>query len=201
MTRNTLLPSLLAGAAILLTTAVTSHAGQPTKQLKSTTDALLEVLENPELAGEQNREQRRTKLRSILRDRFALRQMGRLTVQTEAWNQAGDEQHERFFELFEALLERTYLAEIEGYEGQTIKFQGESIQGRTATVTTLIRRRKTEDLPITYRVLNRGDDWVVYDVIISGVSVVRNYRDQFAEILNGGTFADLIAKLKEKGLE
>ena len=51
---------------------------------------------------------------------------------------------------------------------------------------------------ISYRLRNRKDAWKIIDVVIEGVSLVSNYRSQFATVLNGGTIDDLIAKLKDK---
>lgn len=186
------------GAGLFLAATASLQAGEPTRQLKSTTDKLLAVLENPELKGEDKQTQRREKLGAILRDRFALRQMARLTIRTPDWNQAGKQQQDRFFDLFGRLLERTYLDEIDQYEGQTITFGEENVRGQTATVKSTIKRDEADNLPVTYRVLKRGGEWVIYDVGIDGVSLVRNYRDQFAEILDGADFDALLAKLEDK---
>ena len=51
---------------------------------------------------------------------------------------------------------------------------------------------------IAYRLRDRKDAWKIIDVVIEGVSLVSNYRTQFASVLNGGTIDDLIAKLKDK---
>ncbi len=186
-------------AALFLVATAGLQAGEPSKQLKSTTDKLLAVLEKPELKGEDKQDQRRDKLGDILRERFALRQMARLTIRTPEWNQASEQQKERFFDLFGRLLERTYLDEIDNqYEGQTITFGEENIQGRTGTVKSIIKRDDADNLPITYRVLKRGDKWVIYDVGIDDVSLVGNYKDQFAEILEGADFDELLAKLEDK---
>lgn len=186
-------------AALFLVATAGLQAGEPSKQLKSTTDKLLAVLEKPELKGEDKQDQRRNKLGDILRERFALRQMARLTIRTPEWNQASEQQKERFFDLFGRLLERTYLDEIDNqYEGQTITFGEENIQGRTGTVKSIIKRDDADNLPITYRVLKRGDKWVIYDVGIDDVSLVGNYKDQFAEILEGADFDELLAKIEDK---
>ena len=55
-----------------------------------------------------------------------------------------------------------------------------------------------DDAKISYRLRNRNDRWRIIDVVIEGVSLVSNYRSQFAEVLNNGTIDDLIAKLRDK---
>ena len=54
---------------------------------------------------------------------------------------------------------------------------------------------------ISYRLRLRKERWRIIDVVIEGVSLVSNYRSQFAEILNRGTIDDLLAKLRDKNFE
>ena len=46
--------------------------------------------------------------------------------------------------------------------------------------------------------MKKGDEWLVYDVIIEGVSLVRNYRTEFARILNKEKFPGLVRRMQEK---
>jgi phospholipid transport system substrate-binding protein len=54
------------------------------------------------------------------------------------------------------------------------------------------------DAPVVYRVRKEGGSWLVYDISIEGVSLVYNYRTQFNSILSKSSYAELVAKLKEK---
>jgi phospholipid transport system substrate-binding protein len=57
--------------------------------------------------------------------------------------------------------------------------------------------KKTE-IPMDYRLMKRGDDWKVYDVLIDGISLVQNYRGQFAAILRASSYEHLVQMLREK---
>ena len=63
--------------------------------------------------------------------------------------------------------------------------------------TRIVTKNGTE-VPIDYRLLKKGDRWLVYDVNIEGVSLVSNYRTQFNKIIQTGSFEDLIQKLRTK---
>ena len=54
------------------------------------------------------------------------------------------------------------------------------------------------EIPLDYRLLNKGVEWRVYDVVVDGVSLVNNYRGQFSKILRTSTFADLVDQLRKK---
>jgi phospholipid transport system substrate-binding protein len=65
-------------------------------------------------------------------------------------------------------------------------------------VATRIATKNGTEVPIEYRLLKKGDRWLVYDLNIEGVSLVSNYRTQFNKIIQTGSFTDLIQKLKAK---
>ena len=58
--------------------------------------------------------------------------------------------------------------------------------------------RKNVETPVNYMLKNTNDRWMVYDVEVEGVSLVNNYRTQFASVLGKENFAGLIARLEEK---
>ena len=66
------------------------------------------------------------------------------------------------------------------------------------TVKSRIEGGQFDGAEIAYRLRKRKDEWRIIDVVIEGVSLVSNYRSQFAEVLNGGTIEDLLAKLRDK---
>ena len=72
------------------------------------------------------------------------------------------------------------------------------MDGDTASVATRIVTKNGTEVPIDYRLLKKGDRWLVYDVNIEGVSLVSNYRTQFNKIIQTGSYNDLIQKLRAK---
>jgi phospholipid transport system substrate-binding protein len=66
-----------------------------------------------------------------------------------------------------------------------------------AEVRTKVVTRQGEEFSLDYRLLKGGDRWRVYDVVIEGVSLVSNYRSQFADILQKSSYEELSRKLKE----
>jgi phospholipid transport system substrate-binding protein len=73
-----------------------------------------------------------------------------------------------------------------------------SIEGDQAKVHTKLTTKGGSDIPIEYRMHRKGDRWLVYDVIIEGVSLVANYRTQFNKIIQTSSYQELVRKMKTK---
>ena len=87
---------------------------------------------------------------------------------------------------------------ILSYENETIVFDRETMlsEKKAEVQTRLIS--SSREIPILYRVILKGGEWKVYDVIIEGVSLVKNYRTQFKEILGRKSPDELLEMLREK---
>jgi phospholipid transport system substrate-binding protein len=72
------------------------------------------------------------------------------------------------------------------------------VQGDQAVVRTRIVTKQGTEIPVDYRLLLRGDRWLIYDVVIEGVSLVANYRGQFDKIIRNGSFTELLQRLRAK---
>jgi phospholipid transport system substrate-binding protein len=114
------------------------------------------------------------------------------------WAQRTAAERQEVVTLFGELLERSYLSKIEGYSGERIAFGGEAVQGDQAVVRTRIVTKQGTEIPVDYRLLLRGDRWLIYDVVIEGVSLVANYRGQFDKIIRNGSFTELLQRLRAK---
>lgn len=192
-------------AALFLTAALTlaalaphASAGTITDQIKGTTDAIAALLDDPKMAGDENRDARRVALRDILRKRFAIGKMAQLAVGKEAWKTGSEEEQKRFETVFEKLLEKSYIGQIESYGGQNIEYDKETAKGRVGALTSHITSPAGDEFELSYRVFNSNGQWLVYDVSVDGVSVVKNYQAQFKEPLQDGTFTDLLKQLEKK---
>jgi phospholipid transport system substrate-binding protein len=172
-------------------------AGAPTDQLRAQVDRVLKTLEDPELKKEARARDRRTAVRQLAEEIFDFSETARRSLGRH-WGGRTEAERAEFVRLFGDLLERSYLSKIEVYGGERVQYTGDSIDGDNANVKTKIITKNGTEIPIDYRMLKRGDRWVVYDVVIEGVSLVSNYRTQFNKIIQTSSFQELVKKMKTK---
>jgi phospholipid transport system substrate-binding protein len=131
---------------------------------------------------------------------FDFKEMARLAL-SRHWSAQSPTDQEEFVRLFTELLERSYLSTIENYAGERIAFLGESINGSYAQVRSRITTDRRVEISIDYRLIDRGDRWEVYDVVLDNVSLVSNYRSQFNSIIRTSSFGELLTRLRNKQIE
>jgi phospholipid transport system substrate-binding protein len=190
----------LALAAVLLVPLAGPNrawAGAPTDQLRTQIDRAVKVLEDPELKKDGHQRERRTAVRQIANDIFDFSETAKRSL-ARHWAPRTQAERDEFVGLFTDLLERSYISKIELYGGEKIQYVGESIEGDGAVVRTKLVTKQGTEIPIDYRMLRRGDKWLVYDVVIEGVSLISNYRTQFNKIITTSSFQDLMKKMRTK---
>jgi len=196
MIRPRLLLLPLAGL-VALAAAAPAAAGPPTDQLKGAIERVLSTIENPALKGEGKVMDRRREVRKIANDIFDFGEISRRSL-ARHWQGLSDRDREEFIVLFGDLLERSYVSRIEQYGGEKIQYTAEKVDGDLAVVSSRIIAKGGTEVPVDYRMLRRGDRWLVYDVSIEGVSLVANYRTQFNKIIQTSSYKDLVKKMKAK---
>lgn len=116
------------------------------------------------------------------------------------WLSRVPEDQDAFTRLFAIFLERGFVAMVGSKasvaSGVKIQYLGESIDGDSAGVATTLLTRGGQELPIVYWMVRRGDRWKVKDVVVDGVSLVMNYRAQFARVLTAYPYAELVARMQ-----
>jgi phospholipid transport system substrate-binding protein len=177
--------------------AVPATAGAPLDQLKAQIDRVIKVLEDPELKKDGKSSARRAAVRKIADDIFDFPETAKRSL-ARHWQPRSPAEKDEFVRLFSDLLERSYISKIELYGGEKIMFLGDSIEGDQASVRTRILTKGGAEVPVEYRMLKKADRWLVYDVVIEGVSLVANYRTQFNKIIQTSSYADLVKKMKVK---
>jgi phospholipid transport system substrate-binding protein len=186
---------LVTAGGIVMLSAAGAAAGIPSDQLKGSVDQVVEVLKDPKLKAESMTSERRTAVRKVANNIFDFTETARRALGPH-WQNLSDKDREEFVSLFSDLLESAYISKIEQYTGEPIKFVGDSVDGDVATVRTRIITKKGTEIPIDYRMLRRGDRWLVYDVNIEGVSLVANYRTQFNKIIQTASYEELIKRMR-----
>jgi len=177
----------------MMTLAISADAiDNATESVRMSVDSIIGILKDTGLDQPSKRE----KIRVVIAERFDFRAMSQRTLATN-WRKASKEEQQQFIELFSQLIQNTYIGRVEAYTNEEVKYPGEKITNDRAVVDTLIVSSSAE-IPVTYKLYLKDDQWLVYDVNIEGVSLISNYRNSYQEIVKREGFAGLLAKMEEK---
>jgi phospholipid transport system substrate-binding protein len=174
-----------------------AQAGPPLEQLRAQIDRVLKVLDDPDMKKNGRARDRRAAVRKIADDIFDFQETAKRSL-ARHWQPRTAAERDEFVKLFSDLLERSYISKIELYGGEKIAYLGDVMDGDQALVRTRIVTKGGAEVPIEYRMLKKGERWLVYDVVIEGVSLVANYRTQFNKIIQTSSYAELVRKMKVK---
>ncbi len=181
----------------ILSWSVSSWATEPMEAIKQTTDKILSIVTSSALKSPSKTAEREKLIRQAVDERFDWEEMARRSLATH-WAKRTPEERKEFVPLFADLLERTYMKKVEDYSGEKVVYEGETKEGDYATVKVKIITKKNKDILVDYRLKKEGNNWLIYDVSIMGVSLVNNYRTQFNSIISQSSYENLVKKLKEK---
>ena len=183
---------------MLCQTVGAANESKAIESVRTTVEAVLDVMRDETLSGPEKSRERREKMKALISVRFDFREMSRRAL-ARHWKKRTPEEQDEFVNLFSDLLQRTYISKIEKYTDEKVNYNKEVIRkkGKYSIVRTSILS-KDITIPIDYRLMRRGDKWMVYDVLVEGVSIISNYRSQYNNILSRKSYAELIQKMKEK---
>jgi phospholipid transport system substrate-binding protein len=187
--------SVAAMAALIL--SATAYAAAPEEVLKVSLNKGLEVLKNKELSVPEKSEQKRKALRDIADRMFDFEEMSKRTLALE-WKKRSKEEQAEFVVLFKEFLAGVYIGKIEKYGDEDVRYLAENVEGEYSIVKTNVVNKENLSIPIDYKMISKNSDWKVYDVVIEGVSLVNNYRNQFNQIVRTKSYQELVKMLKEK---
>ena len=170
--------------------------GSPTGAVKETVDQVFVVLRDQALKDPARETERRAKLEEIIGKRFDYAEMAKRTLPSQ-WKGLSAEQQQEFVTLFQQFLANSYVGNVDGYSGEEVEYLKEREKGEFAEVQTKVVSPKVQ-IPLDYRLLQKNGEWRVYDVVIDGVSLMKNYRGQFSRIINSSSFEALLEKLRSK---
>lgn len=190
------------GAALLLT-AVAAASADPAIQtgasalISHTVDEVLVILNDPKL----DRKARLSRLEAIAHERFDFVTMSQLVV-ARYWKTFTPEQRDSFVEEFKTFLARSYGDRIDRYTNEQVEIVGEMpAPAGDRKVMTRIVGGEYGGAEVEYRLREKSGTWRVIDVKVEGISLVLNYRDQFAAVLSRDGADGLLKQLRKKNAE
>ena len=165
-----------------------------TDKLKSTIDKVIAIVKVENL--KKDKQSRRVALRKAIDERFDYRQMVMRSL-AKNWDPRSDQERQQFISLFKSLLENSYASKLESYSDEKINYLSEVIKGKYALVKTEVVR-PSSTIVVDYKLIQENGNWRVYDFVIEGVSMIRNYRSQFTKIIRKDSYEVLVQKLADK---
>jgi phospholipid transport system substrate-binding protein len=169
-------------------------AGAPTDAVREYTDAVVKALEDPSLKTSD----RRSAVRKLAFEAFDVQETARRALGPH-WQQRTPAEREEFVQLFADLLERTYIAKIDLYGGERLKFTEEKVDGDIAVVRAKVTTKQGTDVPVEARMNKKNERWLIYDVAIENISLISNYRAQFDRIIRTSSYGELVKRLRNRG--
>lgn len=185
--------------ALLL--AAPALAGPALDQTKAAVDKVLSILRDPAFKDPGTKDAQREKLRAAADELFDWTALARRAAALE-WKSMNPDQRQEFTQLFSRILEKSYMDKIQSYTNEKVRYDKETALDKDkADVGTMVVT-STKEIPIDYRLYDTGGGvWRVYDVFVEGVSLVKNYRTQFRDILARNSVEELLDQMRKKVAE
>jgi len=171
----------------------------PDALVKQISDQVLEILRTDSGLRAGRTDQAIQRLEAVVRPHFDFRRMTMLAVGRD-WRNATPEQKDRIEQEFYVLLVRTYSNALTQYSNQSVRVKpfrmapGE----KQVRVQTEVQQPGAQPVTVDYVMEDKGQGWKVFDVIVAGVSLVTNYRGNFAQEINANGIEGLIRALSER---
>lgn len=168
---------------------------QPQVLIENMVNSVLDVLRQEEIPAAEKKAQVSGKVQEYLN----VTSMSQRTL-GNYWQGASVEQRQRFSDLFVKVLEGTFLNRIGEYSDGEVKYLKQRVKGNKAIIDTEI---VSGDLtvPVQYKMIYENDSWQVIDVVIEGVSLIRNYRANYGEIIRKDGYDGLFALMEQKVID
>lgn len=183
---------LLLTASLFITTQAFAI---PMDDVKKTVDEVVRIVADKEMKN--NDKKRRQALKKSISVIFDYGEMAKRSL-GKHWNNRTPAEKKQFADLFSNLLEKSYASKIESYNNEKILYIKENVDGDHAEVKSKVVTAKRDEFTLDYRLINKQGKWMVYDVVIEGVSLVSNYRSQFNRIISANGYDELVKKLQSK---
>jgi phospholipid transport system substrate-binding protein len=164
-------------------------------QVSNTVDSILDIL-NEENVFQEKWPEKKEEIVTFIKERFDFRELSKRAL-GKHWKKISLKEQDNFITLFQDVLQNTYIERLKTYSNEKIVFHKQVTKGEKALVYCAFFRNDQE-IPMKYRARRINESWLIYDIIIEGVSLVSNYRKQFDQIIRKNKYDGLIAKMKEK---
>ena len=184
-------------AAVLIVMPFQAYAASAKETVETSVNKVTKTLGDPTFQAKP-KDAKITEIGNIIGEVFDYTELSKRTLGRE-WKKMKPEQQKEFIELFKELLQGVYADRLLAYTDEKIVFDKELElkKGRAEVQSNIVLSDGTK-VPIFYRLTDKSGDWKTYDLIIEGVSLVKNYRSQFREIISKDSPEKLLEIMRNK---
>ena len=183
--------------AILIVLPFQTYAATPKETVEDGVNNVLKTLGDPDFKAKPKDEQIAV-VGAEIDKIFDFKELSRRTL-GKHWKKMSAEQQTEFVKLFRELLQGVYADRLLAYSDQKVIFDKEiPLKKGRAEVQSYLQTSDGKKIPLFYRLTDKSGSWKVYDVIIEGVSMVKNYRTQFRQIIAKDSPDKLLEILRDK---
>jgi len=194
---NTLIAALLSLG--LMNAAVAVAAQSPEDMIRDASERVMKILDEDSQRIANDPEYALKLVDEIIMPLIDFDAISKLTLGRH-WRDATPAQRERFMNEFKVMLVRTYTRSLVDYTGASVIYlpaRGDASSGRTTVYTEVDVGGGKPRVPVNYSLRQVGEEWLVYDVTIDGLSLVKNYRTSFNEEIAQTGLQSLIDRLAQ----
>jgi len=177
---------------LILLSPLKTYAGEPTDTIKAHVEEVMNVLK-----ASVDEDAKKADIRNIAGRMFDFSSMSKATL-GKNWGNLNEDQRSEFIRLLRSMLENAYISKMLGYTDEKAVFIKERALSETRVEVQSNLITGNTEIPMHYRMLRLDNQWKVYDVNIEGVSLIKNYRSQFREILAKQSPEELLQIMRDK---
>lgn len=177
----------------------TSVPSDPWDELRRTDSALEALLQRRVPDWSPEADAVRGRVDSILAGTLDYEEIARRALGAE-WNKLTVGERRDFLRTFSSLTNHAFVSALARPDVHC-RMDSEMVNGPIATVrvTAWLSKPSAEtEQRLEYRFTQKGDHWLIYDVLVDEVSLVDSYHDQFARLLRRGGFGELMGRMQHK---
>ncbi len=191
----------LFSSMLLVQTSYATASDEARSTIEKSVNELIAIVSHPEYKNPAQHAVMRKQAEDSVMKTFDFEEFSTRTVGVR-WRSFNQEEKEKFIEAFTKLLRNTYIDALDNYTGQTVEYVS-ALEGNNGTRVEVraMLNSNGQKIPFAFRMLKKNEVWVVYDVLIENISLIKNYREQFKGILQSASPAELSAKIEEKANE
>lgn len=187
---------LVAALLVVGLTAPPALGAAPTSFVKGILNEVMAIQNDPALEGPTHEKTRGEAIRRVIQKNFDFPYMAQDSLGA-AYGRLSAGQRQEFLKVFSALFQESYTNMVLKFlKRETVEYGQETQEdgGRARVKTTLVRLNDT--IPVEYLLHQKGGGWLLYDVIVDGVSILDKYKSGFAREIQARSFESLMQKMR-----